>query len=145
LVKMSSNKSRIGAWEDSSVDRTAKPDAHRKRTRNVALCAVGVTVLVGGGALFGAGDSLDNEALRLFSVTELGPGMDVAEIGAGKGELSLIAARRVGPSGHVWATEVDQGRIREIRRQAEKAGLKNLMVLEGGETDSNLPRVPRQY
>ena len=118
--------------------RTAKRDARRKLTRNVAVCTVGVTVLVSVGALFGAGESLDNEALRLFSVTELGPGMNVAEIGAGKGELSLMAARRVGPLGHVWSTEVDQDRIREIDRQAEKAGLKNLTVLEGGEADSNL-------
>ncbi len=105
----------------------------------VALCSVGVTVLVGLGALFGAGESLDSEALRLFSVTELRTGMDVAEIGAGKGELSLLAARRVGPSGHVWSTEVDQDRIREIRRRVEKEGLKNVTVLEGGETDTNLP------
>jgi ubiquinone/menaquinone biosynthesis C-methylase UbiE len=119
--------------------RTAKLDARRALTRNVAVCTVGVTLLVSVGALFGAGGSLNNEALRLFSVTGLDSGMDVAEIGAGKGELSLMAARRVGPLGHVWSTEVDQDRIREIDRQAEKAGLKNLMVLEGGETDTGLP------
>ena len=118
--------------------RTAKLDARRKLTRNVAVCTVGVTVLVSVGALFGAGGSLNNEALRLFSVTGLDSGMDVAEIGAGKGDLSLLAARRVGPSGHFWSTEIDRDRVTEIRRRAEKEGLKNITVLEGGESDTNL-------
>jgi ubiquinone/menaquinone biosynthesis C-methylase UbiE len=106
--------------------------------RTIALCIVGLIVIAGIGALVGVGESLDSEALRLFSVTELGLGMNAAEIGAGKGELSLLAARRVGPSGHLWSTEIDQDRVKEIRRRAEKEGLKNITVLEGGESDTNL-------
>ena len=41
--------------------RTAKPDARRMLTRNVAFCTVGVTVLVSAGALFGAGESPDKK------------------------------------------------------------------------------------
>ena len=42
--------------------RTAKPDARRMLTRNVAFCTVGVTVLVSAGALYGAGESPDKKA-----------------------------------------------------------------------------------
>ena len=107
--------------------------------RTVSLCVVGMTVLVGIGVRFGIGRSLVSEALRLFSVTGLATGMNVAEIGAGKGELSILAARRVGPSGHVWATELGQDRITSIRHHVEKEGLNNVTVLEGGETETNLP------
>src|SRR5262249_43925041 len=114
-------------------------DRRNRLKRTIALCTVGLTVIVGIGALVGVGESLDTEASRLFTVTELGSGMNAAEIGAGKGELSLLAARRVGPSGHLWSTEIDQDRVQEIRRRAEKEGLKNITVLEGAESDTNLP------
>ena len=119
--------------------RTTGAARRNKMKGAIALSTVSLTVIVGIGALVGVGESLDTEASRLFSVTELGWGMNVAEIGAGKGELSLLAARRVGPSGHVWSTEIDGARVKEIRRRAEKEGFKNVTVLEGSESDTNLP------
>ncbi len=40
-------------------------------------------------------------------------------------------ARRVGPSGRVFATEIDPERITDIRRSVAEAGLQNVVVVEG--------------
>lgn len=42
----------------------------------------------------------------------LAPGMDVAEIGAGAGSIALELARRVGPNGSVYATDLKPERVR---------------------------------
>jgi SAM-dependent methyltransferase len=41
----------------------------------------------------------------------IGAGMDVAEVGAGAGSIALELARRVGPSGSVYATDLEPSRI----------------------------------
>jgi tRNA A58 N-methylase Trm61 len=53
--------------------------------------------------------------LRLTEVLALEPGRVVADVGAGKGELTLALARKVGPGGHVYSTEIDPERLRRLR------------------------------
>jgi ubiquinone/menaquinone biosynthesis C-methylase UbiE len=48
-------------------------------------------------------------------------------------------ARQVGPAGRVYSTELSQSRLSEIRDRAKKAGLGNVLVIEAGETSTNLP------
>jgi ubiquinone/menaquinone biosynthesis C-methylase UbiE len=63
----------------------------------------------------------------------------VADIGAGRGQLAVELAREVGPSGRVYATELEEERRRDIREAAEYAGLRNVEVLEARATSTNLP------
>jgi tRNA A58 N-methylase Trm61 len=79
------------------------------------------------------------EADRIAEVIRLRPGMVVADVGAGEGEWSEELARRVGEEGHVYATEVDKEKIEEIRERAETAGLDNLTVVLGNQSESGLP------
>jgi len=76
---------------------------------------------------------------EIATLLAVNPGSTVAEIGAGHGEMAIRMARKVGPSGHVYATEIDPGRLAEIRERAQEAGLDNLTVLEATPTDSALP------
>src|SRR5579872_1144620 len=39
------------------------------------------------------------------------PGSTVAEIGAANGAMAVRMAKKVGPAGHVFATEIDHARI----------------------------------
>jgi len=55
------------------------------------------------------------EAARLMELLQLGPALTVAEIGAGKGEITVSLARRAGPAGHVFSTELDAARLSDIR------------------------------
>jgi ubiquinone/menaquinone biosynthesis C-methylase UbiE len=79
------------------------------------------------------------DARRLVAALELAPGDTLADIGAGGGELAVELARAVGPAGHVFATELNEDRLAEIRRAVDAAGLRNVTVLEARATSTNLP------
>ena len=80
-----------------------------------------------------------SEMDNLAPLLELRPGSTIAEIGAGSGAVAVAAAQRVGPSGHVYATEIDRSRLSQIRAAAEAAGLSNLTVVESTASDTRLP------
>ncbi len=79
------------------------------------------------------------EVERLAVWLELRPGMQVADLGAGDGTFSVALAQRVGPSGRVYATEIDEERLPEIRRAVTAAGLSNVTVVEGAVSSTTLP------
>jgi ubiquinone/menaquinone biosynthesis C-methylase UbiE len=101
-------------------------------------------VAVVGGMLASAGtakaqDEFASDAARLVTALKLHDGQTVADIGAGRGELTVALAREVGPSGHLYATELDTDRLRDIRQATESAGLKNVSIIEAHATRTNLP------
>lgn len=102
-----------------------------------AALAAGLAGLFTGRCVFGAG--LDAEADRLADLLALRPGMTVAEIGAGDGDLAVLLAPRLLPGGALYATELS-GRQRDaISRNFARAGLANVTVIEAADTRTNLP------
>jgi ubiquinone/menaquinone biosynthesis C-methylase UbiE len=95
-----------------------------------------VAVLCSGcGSWSGFGFRADGrEMVQLRQVLALKEGMVLADVGAGKGELTLALAREVGPGGRVFATEIDAARLRRLR---ETAG-KNVTVVEGQTRETGL-------
>jgi ubiquinone/menaquinone biosynthesis C-methylase UbiE len=69
----------------------------------------------------------------------LQPGMQVADIGAGTGYYSRRMAAAVGPSGTVYAVDVQPEMLKLLDENARKAGLKNIRAVRGAEQDVNLP------
>ncbi|MCZ8101619.1 MAG: methyltransferase domain-containing protein [Burkholderiales bacterium] len=65
----------------------------------------------------------------------VGLGSRVLDIAAGAGSQTLNAARRVGPSGHVLATDLSPGILQYAKANADLAGLYNVgtMVVDGEE------------
>ena len=55
----------------------------------------------------GAQDTWQKECAELGVLLQWHSGDTVADIGAGKGKLTLLAVERVGPSGRVYSTETD--------------------------------------
>ncbi|HEX6105641.1 MAG TPA: methyltransferase domain-containing protein [Gemmatimonadales bacterium] len=86
-----------------------------------------------------AQDDFAADAARLVTVLKLEPGQTVADIGAGRGQLTVALAREVGPSGRIYATELEADRLRDIRGAVESADLHNVTVLEAHATRTNLP------
>ena len=85
----------------------------------------------------GTDDSaLADEIATLLAVKS---GSNVAEVGAGHGQMAIRMAQRVAPSGHVYASEIDPRLVAEIQQQALDAGLDNLTVVKATPTDSALP------
>jgi precorrin-6B methylase 2 len=71
---------------------------------------------------------------------KLKPGMVVADVGAGTGYMSLKMAKRVGPSGKVYAEDVQPEMLQKVRENAAKAKATNVIALQGSFTDPMLPK-----
>lgn len=67
------------------------------------------------------------------------PGMVIGEVGAGTGRVSVWLAQRVGPSGHVYANDIDEKALRHLRSRCEKAGLGNVTTIVGTVTEPGFP------
>jgi ubiquinone/menaquinone biosynthesis C-methylase UbiE len=79
------------------------------------------------------------DTARLIELLQLGRASTVADIGAGSGALTVPLARHVQSDGRVYATDVNPQRLIEIRDAATKAGLTNVVVVEGGSVQTRLP------
>lgn len=80
-----------------------------------------------------------DEIARLAALMQWKQCTIVADIGAGDGSYSFAAAARVGASGKVFATEIDQTKLTELKAETKKRNLQNVTVVESGEADTNLP------
>ncbi len=80
-----------------------------------------------------------DESEQIASALGLAPGMQVADVGAGDGEWAVELAERVGETGHVYATEVDEDDLEEIRERLEETGLGNSTAILGDQNDTGLP------
>jgi ubiquinone/menaquinone biosynthesis C-methylase UbiE len=76
---------------------------------------------------------------RLIDVMDLRPGMSAADIGAGNGQWAARMARHVGSDGQVFATEIVERLLGQIRQTADEFGVDNVVPVLGSETDANLP------
>ncbi len=67
---------------------------------------------------------------RLFRDAGIGPGQRVLDIGSGVGDVAMLAAKFVGPSGVVVGVEREPVTIATARSRVAKAGLSNVSFLE---------------
>jgi len=105
----------------------------RRRWSIIAL--VLATFIVG--ACHAQDNTYQEEADRLAALLNWQQGSVVADIGAGGGELTLIAIKRVGPTGRVYATELDTKKLAHLEDLAAKE--KNITAIQAGEAQTNLP------
>lgn len=76
----------------------------------------------------------------MLDMAAVGPGSRVLDVAAGAGEQTLTAARRVGPHGHVLATDISPSILRYAQAAARAAGLHNVETQElDGERHDTLP------
>jgi ubiquinone/menaquinone biosynthesis C-methylase UbiE len=89
-------------------------------------------------AILVANQRPDAEARRLATELGLDGGEPIAEIGAGKGALTVAMARLV-PRGRVYSTELNPDRLDDIRAAVREVGAVNVEVREAALADTNLP------
>lgn len=80
-----------------------------------------------------------DEVPRLAELMQWKAGTVVADIGAGEGQYSFAAAEIVGPSGRVYATEIDQQKLKNLRQEVNRRKLENVFVVESTADDTKLP------
>jgi ubiquinone/menaquinone biosynthesis C-methylase UbiE len=74
-----------------------------------------------------------------IAALELKPGDIAADIGAGTGLFEAALAKAVGPTGKVYAEDVDQGLIDAISKKQREFQIPNIVTVLGGFTDPKLP------
>jgi ubiquinone/menaquinone biosynthesis C-methylase UbiE len=75
----------------------------------------------------------------IVAASEVGPGMDVADIGAGTGLFTRLFARAVEPDGTVYAIDIASTFIDNILRSCREQGLTNVQGIVNTQTDIGLP------
>lgn len=76
---------------------------------------------------------------RAVAALKLRPGQVVADIGAGSGYYSMLLAAAVGPSGKVYATDIQPEMLKLIQQKLAANGIKNVETVLGTVTDPKLP------
>lgn len=104
------------------------------------LCLTTAAACSPGDAAAFLGDDVTEETPRIARALELRPGSVVADVGAGDGSYAIALATIVGPDGHVFATEIDEDALEEIRENVAKKGATNVTVLPGAAGSTNLPQ-----
>jgi cyclopropane fatty-acyl-phospholipid synthase-like methyltransferase len=76
---------------------------------------------------------------RVVESLDLKPGDRVADLGAGDGYFLPYLVEAVGPTGTVYAVEVDEERTRELEKRSTEEGYSNVVVVLGEYSDPQLP------
>ncbi len=87
------------------------------------------------------GFSLDEATRRSWYSPEavfinLRPGMVFLDIGCGEGFFSILAAKKVGENGKVFAVDIDASAIEKLKQKAEVEGLSNIVTKVGKAEDT---------
>jgi SAM-dependent methyltransferase len=80
------------------------------------------------------------EAERVMNLLGVKPALVVADIGAGSGYYTVRLARRVGPTGHVFAEDVVPEYLERLARRVASEGLAGTVTVVRG--DPHDPRLP---
>jgi SAM-dependent methyltransferase len=81
-------------------------------------------------------EEMPETALDKIGIRE---GMTVADVGAGIGYFTIRLGKRVGPSGKVYAVDVQPEMLTMLKQRAAKADVKNITPVLGSESDPKLP------
>jgi len=68
------------------------------------------------------------------------PGMVIGEAGAGEGYFTLPMARRVGPTGIVYANDISARALRTLEQHSTRDGLGNIRTVVGDVDDPRFPQ-----
>jgi ubiquinone/menaquinone biosynthesis C-methylase UbiE len=74
---------------------------------------------------------------KMLELAEIRTGDRVLDVAAGAGDQTLLAARLVGPSGYVLATDISSDMLNIAAEVVRRAGLKNVgtQVMDGENLD----------
>jgi ubiquinone/menaquinone biosynthesis C-methylase UbiE len=76
---------------------------------------------------------------RALAFLQVAPGSIVADIGAGSGYFTERLARLVGPSGRVYANDIQRGMLDLLRARLERERITNVTLVLGEPADPKLP------
>ena len=75
----------------------------------------------------------------MLDLAGVAAGARVLDVASGAGSQTLAAARRVGRSGQVVASDISETMLQHVRENAQAAGLENIATLAGAAEELDLP------
>jgi ubiquinone/menaquinone biosynthesis C-methylase UbiE len=90
-----------------------------------------------------ANEKLANDRMppaQVMDAVGVKPGMIIGEIGAGRGRYTIHLASRVGPSGRIYANDINAASLSYLKSRCEKDGLTNVGTILGRVDDPLLPK-----
>jgi ubiquinone/menaquinone biosynthesis C-methylase UbiE len=98
------------------------------------------TMDVSGAAWLDRNNREDEEAPeKALKIIGIAPGSAVADVGAGSGYFTLKMASLVGPTGTVYASDIQPGMLEIIRDKLKGTSIKNVTLVLGSSDDPKLP------
>jgi ubiquinone/menaquinone biosynthesis C-methylase UbiE len=76
---------------------------------------------------------------KIMALLGIKPGMTIGEVGAGRGRMTVYFAREVGPSGKVYANDIDELSLAYLRGRCRRHGFSNVEIIKGLNDDPLLP------
>lgn len=76
---------------------------------------------------------------KVMNLLNISEGKTVADIGAGSGWFSVIAAKKVGQNGRIFAVDINEDSIKYINERKNKEKLENIEAILGTPVDPKLP------
>ena len=76
---------------------------------------------------------------KVMDVMGIKPGMIIGEVGAGRGRFAVQMAKRVGPSGKVYANDIDKSALQYLDHRCKRDNIPNIVSVLGELTDPKLP------
>jgi ubiquinone/menaquinone biosynthesis C-methylase UbiE len=76
---------------------------------------------------------------KVMAALAVKAGMRIADLGAGSGIFSIPLARATGPTGLVYAVDIDPGMLAFVSEKAQAASLTNIKNVVAGEMESRIP------
>jgi len=81
------------------------------------------------------------EVDRLLHLLSVDTGMHIADLGCHEGYLSMHLAERVGPSGMIYAVDINNDRLETLKLHAKERGLTSITTILG---DYDNPKLPKE-
>jgi len=73
-------------------------------------------------------ESLAPVTAALLELARIEPGQRVLDVGSGTGDMAVLAAERVGPDGHVLATDVEANALAKLLERSDAAAWKDRLA-----------------
>jgi ubiquinone/menaquinone biosynthesis C-methylase UbiE len=77
---------------------------------------------------------------KVLEVIGIKPGMVIGEPGAGSGYFTFRLARKVGPTGKIYANDIVEDKLNTIKKRAKTEGFTNIITIKGEIEDPLFPR-----
>jgi SAM-dependent methyltransferase len=81
----------------------------------------------------------EEQPSKAIAALDIKPGQVVADVGAGSGYYTVRLAKRVGPTGRVFATDIQQEMLDLLKKRLARERLNNVELVLATDVDPRLP------